>query len=72
MASVFELAKQYYPRLWDKYRIEALVEVGRLTEKEAQEILGRDDTQNGAEEAIEEEAVSKHTEEEKEQEGAEK
>ena len=33
--TVFELAKQYYPRLWDDSRIDALVEAGRLTEEEA-------------------------------------
>jgi len=37
--SVYELAKRYYPRLWDKSRIEALVEAGRLTGREAAEIL---------------------------------
>lgn len=38
--SVFELAKQYYPRLWDKSRLNALVETGRLTAEEAEEIIG--------------------------------
>lgn len=38
--SVFEMAKQYYPRLWDKFRIEALVQARRLTRAEADEILG--------------------------------
>lgn len=37
--TVYEMAKQYYPRLWDKSRIEALVEAGKLTEEEASEIL---------------------------------
>ena len=37
--SVFELAKRYYPRLWDAGRIRALVEAGRLTQWEAQEIM---------------------------------
>ena len=37
--SVFEMAKRYYPRLWDKSRIEALEKAGRLTWDEAQEIL---------------------------------
>lgn len=36
--SVFELAKQYYPRLWDDNRIDALVNAGKLTEKEADTI----------------------------------
>lgn len=38
--TVFELAKQYYPRLWNRQRIEALVEAGRLTEDEAIAIIG--------------------------------
>lgn len=38
--SVFEMAKRYYPRLWDKSRLEALVAAGRLTEAEYQEITG--------------------------------
>ncbi len=37
--SVYEMAKRYYPRLWDKSRIEALVAAGRLTEEEVEEIL---------------------------------
>jgi len=37
--SVYELAKKYYPRLWDKSRLEALVRAGRLTEEEAKEIM---------------------------------
>ena len=36
--SVLELAKQYYPRLWDKERIEALGAAGRLTPGEAEEV----------------------------------
>ena len=38
--SVLEMAKQYYPRLWDKSRLEALVKAGRLTEEEFTEIIG--------------------------------
>lgn len=37
--SVYELARLYYPRLWDKSRLDALVEAGRLTEAEMQEII---------------------------------
>ncbi len=37
--SVYELAQKYYPRLWDKSRIEALVRAGRLSREEAEEIL---------------------------------
>lgn len=36
--SVFELARQYYPRLWYKSRLEALVEAGRLTAEEMEKI----------------------------------
>lgn len=37
--TVYELAKRYYPRLWDKSRIEALVAAGRLSKAEADEII---------------------------------
>lgn len=37
--SVYDLALKYYPRLWDKSRIEALTAAGKLSEKEAEEIL---------------------------------
>lgn len=36
--TVLEMAKQYYPRLWSRARIEALVAAGRLTEDEAEEV----------------------------------
>jgi len=36
--NVFELAKKYYPRLWGKERIDALVAAGKLTETEATEV----------------------------------
>lgn len=36
---VFELAKKYYPRLWNRERILALVEAGRLTQAQADQIL---------------------------------
>lgn len=38
--SVYELAKKYYPRLWDKPRLEALVQAGRLTAEEMAELTG--------------------------------
>lgn len=38
--SVYEMAKNYYPHLWNKSRIEALVAAGRLTEEEYWEITG--------------------------------
>lgn len=38
--SVLDMAKKYYPRLWSRERIEALVEAGRLTQEQADEVLG--------------------------------
>ena len=38
--NVYELAKKYYPRLWDKPRLEALVQAGRHTTEEYKEITG--------------------------------
>lgn len=40
---VYNLAKQYYPRLWDETRIQALVTAGRLTQEQAQEIIAGED-----------------------------
>ncbi len=34
------MAKRYYPRLWDKSRLERLVEAGRLTAAQYEEIVG--------------------------------
>ena len=42
--TVYELALKYYPRLWDKARIDALVQAGRLTQAEAEEIMGTIET----------------------------
>lgn len=36
---VFELAKQYYPRLWDRARIQALADAGKLTSEQMEQIL---------------------------------
>ena len=41
--SVVELARKYYPRLWDKSRLEALAAAGRLTEAELREIVGEEE-----------------------------
>ena len=35
--TVYEMALNYYPRLWDEDRIDQLVQAGRLTEQEAEE-----------------------------------
>lgn len=32
--TAFEMAKKYYPRLWDLNRINALYEAGKLTKEE--------------------------------------
>ena len=37
--NAFEMAKKYYPRLWDKERIDALYNAGKLTEKEYNSII---------------------------------
>ena len=38
--SVYEMAKQYYPKLWDKKRLIALVKANKLTKEEYKEITG--------------------------------
>lgn len=37
--SVYELAQKYYPRLWDKARLEALLAAGRLTQAEFDQLV---------------------------------
>lgn len=39
---VFEMAKKYYPLLWDKKRIDALYKAGKLSEEEYNKIIGGD------------------------------
>lgn len=36
--SVYELARKYYPQLWDDARIDALVQAGRLTQEERERL----------------------------------
>lgn len=43
--SVFEMAEAYYPRLWDKSRLEALVAAGRLTEEQFRALVGPEETE---------------------------
>ena len=38
--TVYEMAKEYYPRLWGEDRIKALFDAGKLTEEEYKTILG--------------------------------
>ena len=44
--TVFEMAKKYYPRLWNKKRIDALYDAGKLTDDEYDEILSADNEEN--------------------------
>ena len=37
--TVVEMAKKYYPRLWNEKRIDALHDAGKLTDEEYAEIL---------------------------------
>lgn len=41
MQSVYELAKKYYPTLWDIARLRALVAVGKLTQEQFDEITNK-------------------------------
>ena len=43
MQSVFELAMKYYPTLWDKARLDALLEAGKLTKEEYDTVLAKTD-----------------------------
>ena len=40
--TVFELAQKYYPNLWDKKRLTALVKAGKLTAEQYTEITGEE------------------------------
>ena len=40
--TVYEMAKKYYPRLWDINRIRTLYEASKLTEEEYILIIGQD------------------------------
>lgn len=39
MKSVYELCLEYYPRMWDETRLEQLVDAGKITEQEKDEII---------------------------------
>ena len=41
--TVYELARKYYPRLWDWERLEALLAAGRLTQAEFDQLVGREE-----------------------------
>ena len=36
--TIYEMTQKYYPRLWDDSRLNQLVQAGRLTAEEAEEI----------------------------------
>lgn len=36
-----EMAEKYYPALWDEKRLAMLVNAGRLTQEDAERILGK-------------------------------
>ncbi len=40
--NILELAKKYYPRLWSRERIEALVKAGKLTAEEYKAVTGEE------------------------------
>lgn len=37
--TVYELAQKYYPRLWDRERLEALLAAGRLSQAEFDQLV---------------------------------
>lgn len=39
--SVFEMAKDYYPRLWNADRIKAIYEAGKLTDEQYNSIINK-------------------------------
>lgn len=39
MSKIYEMAKKYYPRLWDEERVRALGAAGKLSEEEMEAIL---------------------------------
>lgn len=41
--SVYELAQKYYPRLWDRERLEALLAAGRLSQEEFDRLVGHEE-----------------------------
>lgn len=36
--TILDLAKRYYPRLWDERRLDMLVAAGQLTQEEVEEV----------------------------------
>lgn len=46
METVFNMAKKYYPKLWSKARLDALLAAGKLTQLEY-DIIVKEDHPNG-------------------------
>lgn len=42
MQTVYEMAKKYYPDKWNRAMLEHLLELGRLTQEEFDEIVGEE------------------------------
>lgn len=40
--NAYEMALRYYPRLWSKERLKALLDAGHLTVREYQNIIARE------------------------------
>ena len=38
----YEMAKHYYPKLWDKQRLKYLVDAEKITKEQYKEITGED------------------------------
>ncbi|SCI97209.1 Uncharacterised protein [uncultured Flavonifractor sp.] len=41
---VYELARKYYPRLWDRERLEALAAAGKLSREQLEQLLEENKT----------------------------
>lgn len=44
MDSVYRMAKEYYPKLWNKARLNALLATGKLTQAEYDAIVKEENT----------------------------
>ncbi len=45
--TIIEMVKKYYPELWSRERLEALVQAGKLTRAQADEVMGGVDNADG-------------------------
>lgn len=41
--TLYELARKYYPRLWDRERLEALLAAGRLSQEEFDQLTAAEE-----------------------------